>query len=175
MPQLWGGCKSYVISLPHLVLLMNASKSWPITKEEHRSTTQTLFANVGLSISTDGWPHLGAPIRTQEYVASFAQNKVQQWVSELKTLTKIAATQPCAAYTAFIYGLMNRWSYHARTLPHFSSCVLPSPGECNQVWVASGRCPADVEHGTAFLVRWNWCRKSHQGFRSWICFLPHNY
>lgn len=43
-------------------------------------------------------PHLGAPIGTSEYIDRFIEDKIDKWLTELELLSKIALTQPHAAY-----------------------------------------------------------------------------
>ena len=103
----------------------NASKTWLITKEHHLPAAQSCFSGTGVNITHEGRPHLGAAIGTQEYTESFVQSKVEKWNTELKSLAKIASTQPHAAYSAFTHGLTSRWTYLARTTPNISTLLEP--------------------------------------------------
>ncbi len=78
-----------------------------------------------MQITSEGRPHLGAPIGTQEYFDSYVQSKVQHWASELKSLVNIASTQPHSAYSAFTNGLTSRWTYLVRTIPRISLLLQP--------------------------------------------------
>ena len=60
-------------------------------------------------ITSNGRPYLGSAIGTNEFVTSFAKNKIAEWTTELETLTSIAHSHPHAAYSAFIHGLSNKW------------------------------------------------------------------
>jgi len=42
--------------------------------------------------------------------------KVQSWVSEVSSLTRITDSRPHAAYSAFIHGSIGRWVYLMRTV-----------------------------------------------------------
>ena len=103
----------------------NASKTWLITKEHHLPAAQSCFSGTGVNITHEGRPHLGAAIGTQEYTESFVESKVEKWNTELKSLAKIASTQPHAAYSAFTHGLTSRWTYLAQTTPNISSLLEP--------------------------------------------------
>jgi len=52
-------------------------------------------------VTSEGKPHLGAPIGTPEYVEKFTVNKVNKWILEIDTLSSIATFQPHAAYACF--------------------------------------------------------------------------
>ena len=49
--------------------------------------------------------------------------KISQWIGELRTLSKIAETQPQAAYTCFISGFKHKFTYFMRTVPDISSLL----------------------------------------------------
>ena len=60
--------------------------------------------DTAVNVTSDGRPHLGAPVGTSEYVERFTFDKISQWVSEVNTLSSIAISQPHAAYTCFTHG-----------------------------------------------------------------------
>ena len=47
--------------------------------------------------------------------------KIDEWIKELRYLTKIAKIEPHATYVAFTHGIRNRYTYVMRTIPHISS------------------------------------------------------
>ena len=49
--------------------------------------------------------------------------KISQWIGELRTLSKVAETQPQAAYTCFISGFKHKSTYFMRTVPDISSLL----------------------------------------------------
>ena len=55
---------------------------------------------LGVNISVDGRPHLGAPLGTRTFAESFVRNKVQSWVNEVMHLSTVAKTQSQAAFAA---------------------------------------------------------------------------
>jgi len=65
------------------------------------------------------------------FVQQFVLRKVRGWVKQIERLSKFAATQPHAAYAAFIYGLMSRWNFLLRviTWETLSSTELLQPLE----------------------------------------------
>ena len=95
----------------------NASKTWLVIKKEFQLEATTIFGNTQVKITSEGRPHLGAPLGCPEYVSKFVSEKIQQWSKELKLLSAIAGTQPHAAFAAYTHGLTGKWSYLTRTVP----------------------------------------------------------
>ena len=79
----------------------NAAKSSVIVKNEHKELAENIFEGTNVTIRTDGAKHLGAVIGTSYYKETFMKNLVSQWVNELRELTKIAKSEPQAAYSNF--------------------------------------------------------------------------
>ena len=92
----------------------NAVKTWLITKEEHLAEAKETFAGTNVQITTDGKPHLGAPIGSPDFRKQFVDQKVQEWCNEVRVLASIAHSKPHAAYTSFTHGMT-------------SKCLGPSP------------------------------------------------
>ena len=74
-------------------------------KKEHKELAENIFEGTNAIIRTDGAKHLGAVIGTSEYKETFINNLVSQWVNELLELTKIAKSEPQAAYSNFTHSL----------------------------------------------------------------------
>ena len=70
-----------------------------------------LFSNTQINITSEGRPYLGAALGTQEYVRAYISEKVRKWIDELNTLSTIAATQPHAAFAAFIHGFIHKFRF----------------------------------------------------------------
>ena len=98
----------------------NGSKTWLVVKKEFQSMATTIFGNTQVNITSEGRPHLGAPVGSSEYVSKFVNDKMQQFSKELKLLSAIAVTQPHAAFAAYTHGLTSKWSYLTRTIPSIS-------------------------------------------------------
>ena len=75
----------------------------------------------------------------EEYVAS----KVQTWTDEIKRLTKVATSQPHAAYAAFTHGLSSHSSYLMITIPDIQDLLIPLENEIHQTFIPAltGRPP----------------------------------
>ena len=98
-------------SAPSFGYYPNSSKTWLVTKAEYYNTAIRVFEGTNVEITNQGRPHLGAPIGTDEYIEQFVKEKVDQWLDELKTLSKITTTQSHAAYATLIHGLSSKWLY----------------------------------------------------------------
>ena len=105
--------------------LANSSKTWLITKPKHLASAEAAFLGTNVNITTEGRPHLGAPLGSTDYCAQFVRQKVSNWCTELRTLSSFAVTQPHAAYAAATHGLAGKWNYLARTVPSIGDLLQP--------------------------------------------------
>ena len=103
----------------------NASKTWLIVKQEHLPLATELFADSGVQITVEGRRHLGAALGTESFTESYVKGKVQEWVEEVTRLSRIATSQPHAAYAALTHGLLSKWLYLLRTVPDVSNLFHP--------------------------------------------------
>ena len=96
-------------------------KTWLVTQNPSvaRAAMQ-VFEGTNINITSDGHPHLGVPLGTQEYANELVAKKVEQWSTELRSLLNIAQTLPHAAYAALTHGLSSKWSYFSQTIPGIS-------------------------------------------------------
>ena len=65
------------------------SKSWIIVRENAKERAQTIFDNTKIKITTDGQRHLGAVIGTANFKQNYMKEKINQWIQELRILSKI--------------------------------------------------------------------------------------
>ena len=84
-----------------------------------------MFHNTGLQISVNGCPYLGAAIGQKCFIDDLVSTKVSVWVKEIETLSNIAQTQPHAAYSGLIHGVLSKWAYLQRTIPDVSHLFQP--------------------------------------------------
>ena len=59
---------------PGFGYLVNASKTWLVFKDHWHSAAISAFAGTNMNITTKDRPHLGSPLRTDEYVS-----EVESW------------------------------------------------------------------------------------------------
>ena len=69
----------------------NASKTWLVVKEEIYDDAIRLFQGINIQITTTGKRYLSSTIGTDEIIVA---KKVEERSWELKTLAKIAHSQP---------------------------------------------------------------------------------
>ena len=105
---------------PSLGYHPNASKSCLIVKPEKETEAQRLFSGTGIRITVDGHKHLGAVIGSENFKDTYMKDLVDGWILEIQELTKIAKTEPHAAYTNFIFSMKHKWNYAMRTIPNIS-------------------------------------------------------
>ena len=98
----------------------NPSKTWLLVKEEYLEVAEEVFAEYGINIASTGRKHLGSAIGNNAFIDEFMKSKVSKWEDELKALCQIARTEPHAAYSALIHGLIGKWTYSMRTIPDIS-------------------------------------------------------
>ena len=63
--------------------------------------------------------------------------RVNEWVAELKLLSKIAKFYPQAAYCAFTLGFKQKFSYVIRTIPNISHLLQPIKNVIGQEFITS--------------------------------------
>ncbi|KAG1654807.1 Down syndrome cell adhesion molecule-like protein Dscam2 [Nymphon striatum] len=101
------------------------SKSWLIVKPEKYELAKMIFKNTNINITSQGQRHLGAAIGSVEFRKSFVQDKVNDWMHQLRILSKIACYYPQAAYCAFTAGFRQKFNYTLRTIPDIREYLHP--------------------------------------------------
>ena len=70
-----------------------------------------------IHITSTGQRHLGSALGSDSFLRDFMATKIFSWVDELENLSKVAKTEPQAAYAALTHGLIAKWTYLMRTTP----------------------------------------------------------
>ena len=78
----------------------------PCREEEARE----LFAGMVINVTSEGQKHLGTALGSRSYLKEYVNNKVVDWVNEVKRLAELAMSQPQACFAAFTFGLKHRWT-----------------------------------------------------------------
>ena len=110
---------------PLLGYYPNASKSWLIVKEEKMGTATEIFADTKINITTTGRKYLGSFIGTDEGRKVYIKELVNCWMEQIGKLSKIAMSEPQAAYAAFISGFKHKLIYFMRTTPNMHEQLKP--------------------------------------------------
>ena len=101
------------------------SKSWLIVKPERYDEAVAMFNGTNIQISLEGSKHLGAVIGSENFKRTYLEEKVSTWVQELTLLSKIATTQPQAAYSCFTAGYQHKLTYFLRTISGCEEHLVP--------------------------------------------------
>ena len=94
----------------------NATKSCLIVKEGKKDLAMDILKDTGITITTEDQKHLVAVIGSPEFKSTFAKKLDDKWVLELQELSKIAKTEPHAAYSNFVFSFKMKWNYYMRTI-----------------------------------------------------------
>jgi hypothetical protein len=111
-----GGQKFVKQDQPLAIYHPKPSKSWIIAKPGYLNEAKRLFPK--LNVTDMGHKYLGSYIGTDEGKNLFVESKVNEWITDIEDISKIAAREPQVAYSAYIYGLSKRWNYVCRTTPN---------------------------------------------------------
>ena len=124
-----------------------ASKSWLIVKPELEEEAIETFRGTSVKISTNGHKHLGAAIGSEEFKVDYIQAKVKEWTDEITELSKIARTEPQAAFSAFVQGIKHKWTYAMRTVKDISHLFQPLEDAIHQKLIPSltGQSCSDID------------------------------
>ena len=101
------------------------NKSWLIVKPEKYEAAKGIFKDTNLDITNEGKRHLGAVVDTEEFRKEYVIMRVNEWIAELKLLTKIAKFYPQAASCAFTSGFRQKFNYVIRTTTNISHLLQP--------------------------------------------------
>ena len=122
---------------PNYGYFPNAGKTWIIVKENHLPLANEIFKGTGVKITSEGKRHLGAALGSASFRKSFMQEKVDEWVNEIRVLSQIAKTEPQAAYAAFIAGYKHKICYTMRTIPDIQQQLRPLDHIINTEFIPS--------------------------------------
>ena len=84
-----------------------AAKSWLVVKPEKYDEALQVFANTGINVTKEGRKYLGGYVGTRKASAEYVEELRDEWIAELIELSKIAKSEPQAAYSAFTAGFQH--------------------------------------------------------------------
>ena len=125
------------------------SKTFLVVKPGLYEEAVRIFDGTGVQITGNGADldhkaghrHLGAAVGSASFVEAYLDAKVASWVAQVERLSDVAATQPHAAYAAFVFGLRHRWTFVQRTMPTAQEHMEPLQAAIRQRLV-----PALIHH-----------------------------
>ena len=105
---------------------VNQDKTWMILKNRDLfEEAREVFKDTSIKFTLEGKRHLGAALGSTEFRKDYAGEKVKIWCDEIKKLSKLAETQPHAAFAAFIHGEQHKFTYFLRTIPGMEEYIKP--------------------------------------------------
>ena len=107
-----------VIVGPKLGHYPNVSKSWLVVKPIKEEKARQIFRDTNIKVTTEGRSYLGGYIGSESGQSKYADELVSSWCDQLTVLSKIARSEPQAAYTAFVSSFIHKLTYHIRTMPN---------------------------------------------------------
>ena len=102
---------------------------------EKLSACQEIFESSPINITTEGKRHLGAAIGSLNHRNDYIDNMVVKWQKNIESLSKIANSQPHAAYAAFIHAEQHKYTYFLRTIPGISENLKTLDETINNVFI----------------------------------------
>ena len=108
---------------PNFGYFPKPSKTWLIVKPEFLEKAKLLFGDSDINITDQGHKYLGSYIGCEGGKAVFVKSQVDEWISNVNALAKIAKTEPQLAYAAYVYGMSKKWSFVTRTTPNISEIL----------------------------------------------------
>ena len=100
---------------PKFSYFPNATKTYLLVENNLMESAKIVFGNAGISVTSSGRSVLGSPFGSLEFVHHFVFEKVKEWVSQVHVLSVIALPHPQSAFSAFIHGASNKWTYLSLT------------------------------------------------------------
>ena len=89
----------------------------------------------GVEIISNGTRHLGAAVGTEDFKHSYVKKKVDAWISCVESLSKIAASEPHAAFAAYTHCLQSQWTFLCRSMPGTPALFQPLEDAIRQVLI----------------------------------------
>ena len=90
-----------------------------------------------INVTTEAQKHLAAALGSRSYLEESVNDKVVDWVNEVKRLEEFAVSHPQACFVAFTFGLKHRWTYSLRTLPDIDTLLEPLEHAVAEVLIPS--------------------------------------
>jgi len=88
-----------------------------IVKETFYQDAVEVFKNSEVKITSEGERHLGAVLGSEQFRKTYVEKLTDEWNEQLVVLSKIAESEPQAAYSAFVGGFKGKFTYFIRTIP----------------------------------------------------------
>ena len=70
-----------------------ASKTWLIAKNDFYEISNTTFKSTQINVTSNGKRNLGAVVGSRSYQEDYMNEKIDQWIKEVKLLSEVATNQ----------------------------------------------------------------------------------
>ena len=100
-----------------------ASKTWLTVKNDFYEIANTTFKGTNIIVTPNGMRHLEAATGSRSYKEDYMNEKINQWIKEVKLLSKKAKTEPKCALSCFISGYKHKLNYYMTTVPNISNLL----------------------------------------------------
>ena len=94
-----------------------------------------VFEGTNINITEEGRKYLGGFIGSESGSGKYAEELVSSWCKQLEVLSKIAKTEPQAAFAAFVSEFKHKLTYYIRTLPNIKQHLVQLEALVNQVFI----------------------------------------
>ena len=118
----WDRCEEHG---PAMGYYPKASKSWLVVKEEEKENAEEMFRGTNIKITTEGRKYLGGFVGKVEGAEKYVSELVEEWVAEMENLSKVARSEPQAAYSLFTSGFRHKITYFIRVIPNLQEVLKP--------------------------------------------------
>ena len=92
------------------------SKFYLVVKEQYLGNSIEIFSSE-VKIAKERKKYLGEGIGSEDFEASYVKSLVDNWIDQLKLLSKIEEFVPQSAYSVFVGGFKGKLTYYVRTIP----------------------------------------------------------
>ena len=110
-----------------------ASKTLLLVKSEHKQAAEAFFADTGIAVKTGAVRYLGGLIGDPECFPAQLRKRIESFLRMLEECSKMAHTQPHAAYTVLVVGLQNKWTFLQRVVPSAEEYRVLEEAVCTQL------------------------------------------
>jgi hypothetical protein len=84
-------------------------------KEDRVDAAREIFADTDINITSEVRAYLGGFVGSKDSRKNYAKELVKKWCEQLMMLSKIAQSEPQAAYAAFVSGFHHKLTYYMHT------------------------------------------------------------
>ena len=96
-----------------------------MVKQEKYEEAKIIFAGTGVQITPEGRKYLGGYVGTRDGAVKYVNELMEEWLEQLREMTKIAKAEPQAAYSSFTAGFRHKITYFMRTIPDLEDVLKP--------------------------------------------------